>query len=115
MTVDVERGTVDAWTYPTLAPTLRAERPEEVGTVALITWGFKRAGIYVDRETNRETGEAFIGTADLTLIDLVDRAVIGRAFFEGEAPAGGLTREGDDRSERPVFKLIPYLEQLPRK
>jgi len=41
--------------------------------------------------------------------------VIGRMAFEGEHPAGGLTREGDYRSERPMFQVTEYLEQLPRK
>lgn len=115
VTVDVEKRTVDSWTYPKLSESLRAASPDEVGTAALITWGARRVGTYVDRETNRETGEAFVSTAELALVDVVERRVVGRAAFEGDQPAGGLTREGGYRSERPMFKIVAYLEQLPRK
>ena len=115
VTVDVDRGIVDTWTYPKLSDALRAASPDEVGMVGLIAWDWRQVGTYVDQETQRETGEALVSTAELTLIDLGERKVIARTTFEGEAPAGGLTREGDYRSERPMFKILSYLEQLPRK
>lgn len=115
VTVDVGQSAVDSWTYPKLSKALQAATPDEVGTVALIRWDWKRIGAYVDPETNRETGEAFVSAADVTLVDLADRRVIARAAFEGDPPAGGLTREGDDRSERPMFKIVEWLEGLPRR
>lgn len=115
VTVDVDQGIVDTWTYPKLSETLRATSPDEVGTVGLILWDWRRIGAYVDQETQRETGEAFISTARLVLVDLADRKVITHATFEGDAPAGGQTREGDYRSERPMFKIVEYLESLPRR
>lgn len=113
--VDVDRGIVDAWTYPKLSDTLRAASPDEVGMIGLIAWDWRQVGTYVDQETQRETGEAFVGTASLTLVDLAERRVITHAAFEGDQPAGGLTREGNYRSERPMFKVLQYLESLPRK
>ena len=38
VTVDVDRKTVDTWTYPKLADAIRAKKPEEVGTLVLIKW-----------------------------------------------------------------------------
>lgn len=113
--INVERREVDRWTYPLLPDTLRALRPEDVGTVALIRWDWQHVGTYVEKNTNRETGEAFTGLAELALIDLKERKLITRATFQGALPASGLTREGDFHSERPMFALVKYLEQLPRQ
>lgn len=115
VTVDVDKRAVDYWTQPTLSDALRADHPAEAGTAALIAWDWVSVGAYVDEATGRETGTGYRSTADVTLVDLTTRQVIERRRFEGEEPAGGQTREGDYRGERPMFKVVRYLEALPRR
>lgn len=115
LTIDVEKRAVDFWTYSKLPQELKAMDPSDIGTVALITWGWKLVGDYVDHETREKTGEAYRSTADVALVDVNARVVVARQSFDGDDPAGGLTREGDYRSERPMFKVLAYLERLPRK
>jgi hypothetical protein len=115
VTVDLDKRAVDYRTYPHLPEDLKAMAPSEVGTVALIRWGREHVGVYVNADTHEETGEAYRSTAEVTLLDWSSRQVIGRTSFRGEAPAGGLTQKGDYQSERPMFKIRRYLEQLPRQ
>src|SRR3989338_5876415 len=113
--IDTERRAVDQWVYPKLPKALRSRSPEEVGTVGLVTWGWEQVGVYVGDGTKEETGKAYVSTVEVALVDPATRTVIGRIFLQGEPPAGGLTRKGDYRSERPMFKLLQYLEPLPRR
>ncbi|MBI3010115.1 MAG: hypothetical protein HYY57_03920 [Candidatus Omnitrophica bacterium] len=113
--IDGKTGEVDRLAFFKLPDELRAKNEHEVQMVALIKWGFKRVGTYVNEETNQQTGEAFVGTADMTLIDVMDRKVIERRTFEGQNPAGGLTRDGDFKSERPILAVVEYLRGLPRR
>ena len=113
--IDTERRAVDQWVYPKLPKALRSRSPEEVGTVGLVTWGWEQVGVYVGDGTKEETGKAYVSTVEVALVDPATRTVIGRISLQGEPPAGGLTRKGDYRSERPMFKLLQYLETLPRR
>jgi hypothetical protein len=89
---------------------LRAQSPEEVGTVVWVEWKETRFGTYGDSGI-----VAYRIDADVTVIDAVKKVVIARETFQGgdppsTAPAGG----GPGRGPRPVAKIVGYLEQLAR-
>lgn len=115
VTVDVDRSEVDYWTYPKLPEDLRAATPDQVGTVGLIKWGFEKVGYYENVETGEQTGDAYRSHARLTLIDWVEKTRIAEITFEGAAPVGGLTRDGDFKSMQPMFQIVDYLTSLPRR
>lgn len=115
VTIDVDRAEVDYWTYPKLPEDIRAMTPDQVGTVGLIKWDFEKVGYYENVETGRQTGDAFQSNARLTLIDWVEKTRIAEMTFEGAAPVGGLTRDGDFKSMQPMFQIVDYLTSLPRR
>lgn len=115
VTIDVDRAQVDYWTYPKLPEAIRAASPDQVRTVGLIQWGWDNVGHYEEVDTGRKTGEAFQSHARLTLIDWVDRTCIAEVTFEGKAPVGRTTRDGDFKSMQPMFRIVDYLTALPRR
>jgi hypothetical protein len=112
--IDVAAREVDGWIQPKLSDELRADSPDETGTAVLIAWDWTQVGAYVDKDTGRETGAGYRSAADVTLVDVAEGRVIERRRFEGEMPASGQSQEGDYRSERPMFKIVKYLEGLPK-
>jgi hypothetical protein len=114
VTIDVDKRAVDSWTHFKLPEALRAESPDEVGTIALVKWGWRHEGSYLTQDTGEKVGEAYTGVGAVTLIDLASRTIVGQRSFEGDPPAGGLRRVGDYRSERPMFAIVDYLARLPR-
>ena len=115
VTVNTERKEVDDWTYPKLPQTIQARDPDAVDTVVLITWEKEKAGVYQDVETEEETGEAYRSKAFITLIDWQEKKIIAEKVFTGQEPLKGLSRDGDFTSQWPMFDVIDYLMELPRK
>lgn len=115
ITIDLDKKTVDSWTYPHLSKEIQATKPAEVSTVGLITWKWEDVGHYEDTKTGQITGKASKSSAILTLIDWQDKKIIEEKEFEGDAPPNAITLKGDYAYERPMFKVVKYLEELPRK
>jgi len=115
VTVDVEKGEVDYWTYPKLPDEIKAVAPEEVQTVGLIEWGWEKVGHYEDAETGQQTGDAFQSYGRLTLIDWIDKTRIAEVTFQGDAPVQSLSYDGDFKGWQPMFKVVDYLTELPRR
>ena len=115
VTIDVDKGEADYWTYPKLPDEIRALTPDEVQTVGLIQWSYEKVGHYEDPETGEQTGDAFQSHGHLTLIDWVDRTCIAEVDFQGDAPIQSLSYDGDYKGWQPMFKVVDYLTDLPRR
>lgn len=115
ITIDIDQKAVDSLVYPKLSDTLRAQSPQEVGTVVLIRWYWEKEGYYTDAKTGQVTGDAYWGFAKVSIVDWQDKMLIGEEIFTGDAPASGLTRAGDYKSQQPIFKVVQYLESLPKR
>lgn len=113
--VNTEQRNVDYLAYSKLPDSIRAQKPNEAGTIVLVTWSKQKVGRYEDVETGKDTGGAYRSIAHIRLIDWVSKEILAERDFFGEDPAGGLSREGDFTSQWPVFEIIKYLESLPQK
>ncbi len=91
--VDTRRRDVDEETYFLLDKRLRASHPDEVGTVALLSWKVDREGGW---------GGASTGVAEVRLLDLGARMIVGRTTIVGED------------GELPRAEVARYLNALPR-
>jgi hypothetical protein len=114
LTIDIDRKAVDYWTFPKLSEPLRASRPEEVGTLALIQYGRQHIGYYQNVDTQERTGEAYRSFARVSLVDWATKTRTTKKVFLGSDPAAQLTRDGDCASTQPMFQIVEYLESLPR-
>jgi hypothetical protein len=115
LTIDLDKREVDYWTFPKLSDELRASRPEEVGTLALIQYGKQQVGYYENVETHEKTGEAYRSFARVWLVDWTTKRRIAEKVFVGSNPAAQLNRDGDYASMQPMFQVVEYLEALPRQ
>lgn len=115
VTIDIDQGNADYWTYPKLSDDLRAKSPKAVETVALVKWEWEGLGEYREVETGRYSGKAKRSIATVTLVDWVEQVIIDEATFAGDAPPKATTLEGDYAYERPMFEIVSYLESLPRQ
>jgi hypothetical protein len=103
-------GTLSA-VHLALPDELRAQSPDDVGTIVLIEWREVRAGIYGDSGI-----VAYRIYADVTIVDEVKKSVVGRETFVGgdppdTAPSGG----GPGRGSQPVSEIVTRLEELAQK
>lgn len=115
LTVDIDRKEVDYLTFPRLSEPLRATRPEEVGTLALIQYGRQHIGYYQNVETQEKTGEAYRSFARVSLVDWATKTRTAEKVFLGSDPTDQLTRDGDCAGTQPMFQIVEYLEALPRQ
>jgi hypothetical protein len=115
LTIDVDRREVDHLTFPRLSEPLRATRPQEVGTLALIQYGRQHIGYYQNVETREKTGEAYRSFARVSLVDWATKTRTAEKVFLGEDPAAQLTHDGDCAGTQPMFQIVEYLEALPRR
>ncbi len=113
--VDIDKRNIDYLVHPKLPDSIRAQKPDEVETIVLVTWRKQKEGEYKEVETGSVTGDAYRSMAHIRLIDWVSKEILVEKDFFGEDPVGGLTREGDFTSQWPMFKIVEYLESLPRK
>lgn len=96
--------------HAALPPDVRAETPEEVGTVVLIEWKDVRGGHY-----GETAALAYRVHGDVRLINLQSKTLLAHEDFPGgdpppQAPAGG----GDGRGSKPIAKIVGYINGLDR-
>jgi hypothetical protein len=89
----------------------RSANPEDVGTLALLTYRTKEFGKYDDGTPAR------VRVCDIALVDRSKNAIIGRHTVEGPRPPKTITKgsqwEGD--GAMPYPQIISYLKSLPRR
>jgi hypothetical protein len=88
---------------------LRAENPEEVGTVVWVSFARVAVGTYTDGAT---------GYAHSCTVHVIDKAgwtVTAIRRFQGSAPPSFKKHSGDAEGSKPDSAVIEYLKNLPRK
>ncbi|MEW6088625.1 MAG: hypothetical protein AB1498_10030 [bacterium] len=117
VTIDTGTKTVDSQTYLGLSDVLKAEKPQEVGTVLLIEWFREKEGYYTDEKTGQVIGDAYRGFAKVSIVDWLDKVLVEERIFEGEALPEKVYVAGTDdyKNAYPVFTVLKYLENLPKR
>jgi hypothetical protein len=88
---------------------LRSQKPEDVGTVLLLTDGEKRVGQY-------EGGApAYVRTVNVQVIDRARNAVIARVAIDGGRPPQTVVGSQPGYGPPPVREVVTYLSALPRR
>jgi hypothetical protein len=95
-----------------LPPAVRAETPEEVGTVAVVEWKDFRTGEYKYGE--KPTGIlAFRVDGDVRIINLANKSLLAREVFTGSDAPTQPPRDGSHgRGARPIAKIALYVGGL---
>jgi hypothetical protein len=94
-----------------LSGDLRADTPDEVGTVVWVDWGSESVGTYT-------TGRvATISTCTVSVIDFASHTLLARKVFKGAEPPYSVQRpkseKGPIEGPKPTGEILTYLESLP--
>jgi hypothetical protein len=94
-----------------LSGSVRADTPDEVGTVVWLDWGSEAIGSY-------NTGRvATIVTCTVSVIDHASHTVLARKVFKGDEPPYHVSRPkgetGPIAGPKPTGSIVTYLESLP--
>jgi len=89
---------------------LVAATPEEVGTVVWLKWANVLVGHYTPSGAS-----GYKRTCEVTLIDMLEKAVINKKTFTGSSPPSSKTSGGDAYGSKPTGDVIDYLKSLPRR
>ena len=96
--------------YYRIPSEIRAESPDEVGTVVRIECADKAVARYTDG------GTGYRADCDVTLIDKSQDSIIVRKKFTGEQPPPTKSGGGTDwHGSKPTGKIAEYLTGLPRR
>jgi hypothetical protein len=119
--LDVRERAVASGIYTYLRHDVRATTPEEVGTIVWLEWGEESGARYAVEGRPDQTFTSSIQTCVVTVVDRAARKIVGREKLTSDqdervqvSKAQAETR-GELLSERPVAKVMAYLETLPRR
>lgn len=115
LSIDVNDTTVDEFTFTKFPEELRANKPEEIGTLLLCEWYEVKEGEYYNEETRQKTGDAYRSYANISIIDFKEKKLIYIKNFKGADPLGAFHSDGNFTSMQPMFELVDYINKLPRK
>jgi hypothetical protein len=108
--IDKNRNIIDKLYYD-LSEELRANTPEEVGTIVWLQCDENVVGYYGSTQT--EGSEATYWTCDVTIIDKSIPAILEKRNFAGAPPPS--KSAGSGTGGKPTKEIIDYLVSLPRK
>ncbi|MDE1920054.1 MAG: hypothetical protein KGJ09_01390 [Candidatus Omnitrophica bacterium] len=112
--IDVSSKAVDTELSSMLPDSLRATRPEEVGSVVLVYCKQTTVGYYSSR--NPLAGgmyNAYRWECNVTLTDEDKGVCLGKWVFKGGPPPSE-TGEGGGSGSKPTWDIVTYLLSLPR-
>lgn len=98
------------WFYYEVPETMRANSPEEVGTVVLLQWGEDQVGQY-----GGSGGGAFVRTCHVTVVDHAKREIVGQSQFRGGDPPRTSRRGSSQHGSYPTEQILSYLRGLPKR
>jgi hypothetical protein len=105
--IDLGARQVDDDVLRKLPVELRPEKPEDVGTIALLEWRKEKAGEY-------EGGAiAYIWVCQVFLVDRSRKMIVGEELIEGEAKETTSEWKSEDTGRKPVEAIVKYLSSLP--
>ena len=107
--LDRKTGDVDWDVFFALPDGLRADRPEDVGTVVLIDWSKEQIDQY------KNGAPAYRQSAKATVIDHARRAVIGTTQVQGTEPPIEIdSNASEGNGSKPSKEIVEYLKSLTR-
>jgi len=89
-----------------LTPSLRAARPEEVGTIVWLDWRANRVSIYSSGK------QAYEVACEVTVLDAANRRVLARRTFDGGPPPPQVPRGEDGFGALPEAEIAAWLSEL---
>jgi len=89
-----------------LSPSLRAARPEQIGTVVWLDWRANRVSSYSSGK------EAYEVACDVTVLDAAGRRVLARRTFDGGPPPPQVPRGEDGYGAPPAAEIVAWLRGL---
>jgi hypothetical protein len=89
---------------------VRAETPDEAGTLVFIEWREALAGPY-----GSTLAKGYRINADVRIIDLPEKTLLGLLEFQGGDPPRAQPREGDGYGPKPIDKIAGYVAGVERK
>jgi hypothetical protein len=106
ITVDVEARSEVDWMYFDLPSEMRAGKPENVETVALLAWGRSYVAPY------EGGGNAYRHTCDVYVVDRETKKLVAyQTFTGGEPPSQTSTPSGsDDYGSKPTQQIVDFLK-----
>ena len=109
--VDVDGSRLDDQLQRALPADLRAERPEEVGTIVWVKWWEENVGYYEDY---LKRGEAYQGHCTVTVIDKASALILDTRIFDA-APPPATTTNLTEHTKVDVDEVVAYLKMLPAR
>jgi hypothetical protein len=91
---------------------VRADNPDEVGTVLLLDWERRKTGTY---GTAKITGYAYRVHCQLFLIDATHKTLLAKRTFDGDPPPGAVPSGEDGYGGFPTQSILAYLRTLPQE
>jgi hypothetical protein len=108
--VEFKDGAKDIdWIYWDMPKDLRADNPDEVGTVVWLEWSDKQVGEYTDNS------KALVWLCKVSVIDLGAKTLVGQRDFQGSDPPQSDSGSGDVHGSKPTKEIVDYLKNLPRQ
>ncbi len=112
--VNSETKSVDP-IFNSLAPSVRAETPEQVGTIVFVHWITQHVDNYYARD-GQFLASAYITNCQVSVVDVASRLAVARKYFAGDAPPDKIFRVPNDRTGefgmRPNGAVIDFVESL---
>ncbi|PYS87766.1 MAG: hypothetical protein DMF64_22310 [Acidobacteria bacterium] len=106
--INKETKAAEYMTYD-LPSELKAERPQDLGTIILLDWSSERVGKYDDGQPG------YVYLCTVSVIDKSIPAVVGTKRFRGGDPPSYKKTYGPAYGTQPTYEILSYVKGLPRK
>jgi hypothetical protein len=109
VTVDMEKNEVDS-IYFDLPDELRAETPDQVGTIVQLNWGKQQVNEY-------EGGKpAYKQRCDVLVVDRATMSAVAAETFWGSDPPSQIkSSQSEGSGDKPTDQVVNFLKGLPRR
>ena len=107
--VNVREKAVDDDVFFAIPAALRADGPDDVGTVVLVKWGVHFVGHFENKQ-GVDQGSASVTTCEVTVIDKAFPGILERRTFQSKRVVRGI-----DGGAKPIDEVVEYLVKLPRE
>lgn len=113
--IDLGTRQIDPCTHG-LARAIRAESPDDVGTIVFVQWLPEYLDTYYSVR-GQALARAYVTNAHLILVDVTLGKQVGMKTIRGESPPDSVVRSASEREgeygPRPVSGVIDYIASLP--
>src|SRR5262245_1828947 len=107
--VDMKGSKSIDWIYFDMPNDLRAKKPDEVGTVAQLSWSEDKIDEYTDG------AGAYVHVCKVDVIDLGKKSVVVSQTFRGGEPPMEKSHSGSAYGSKPTQDIVNWLKNMPRR